>query len=980
MHIEFYFAASYAWHTQRIQSKVFSCVSATCGRFYHPQCVAKLLHRENESAAEELQKKISAGESFICPIHKCCICKQGENKKDPELQFAVCRRCPKSYHRKCLPRKIAFEDLEEEDIIQRAWEGLLPNRILIYCLKHEIDEEIGTPIRKHIKFPDVEKKKNIASEMPLGKEKGMLKKRSLASEDSPRERTAMKAPKQVEKLSSALKEDPLIKSRATDASRKSSRDNVKSVSVKADKSSTADENKISLGERLYNLMSKGKQDTDDGDLDRMVAVKPAMKKSNSSPHRLDADSERRLLALMKESKSSITLEKVIEKHKVPSTHAYQSKNVVDKTITQGKVEGAVEAVRTALQKLEAGCSIEDAKAVCEPEVLQHIVRWQSKLKVYLAPFLHGMRYTSFGRHFTKVEKLEAIVEKLHWYVQNGDMIVDFCCGANDFSWLMKRKLEETGKKCSYKNYDVIQPKNDFNFEKRDWMEVRPGELPIGSQLIMGLNPPFGVHAALANKFIDKALEFKPKLLILIVPPETERLDKKKSPYDLVWEDDELLSGKSFYLPGSVDVNDKQMDQWNKTPPPLYLWSRHDWTTKHKALAQKHGHLSRQQKELHLEENLFETQVPHDGDVPMLMDDHPVQNGEPELERIAIVTEGRKASSPRELERRAIATEGRKASSPRELERAAVPDSRKTGSPRDNVGKEGHENHGNGNNQSRENSKKRRRGKGQRGRGTDGVSSEEKQKGGRPPVREVHRGIPHHSPPNVTDGRSSLEGYPSNSPVMPSHREVREDAYRHFEPSISGSGSQFGTGYGITQASIPDDMARRYNLNSEQPYSTGTHRWSSGASPGQGPNSVGYRPYFSAIDEKYGMNLDTQSHFPHFGRQDPDSSTQRSSYLAGHDPGYGHVGPFSSTYLNLGSASQSSYSRMNTSTMDRYAPRLDELNPARISTLGSDPPMGSMNGMYDPRVPPPRFRADAMGFAPGPHHGFSHQSSSGWLNE
>jgi len=40
--------------------------------------------------------------------------------------------------------------------------------------------------------------------------------------------------------------------------------------------------------------------------------------------------------------------------------------------------------------------------------------------------------------------------------------------------------------------------------------------------IMGLNPPFGLKAALANKFIDKALEFEPKLMILIVPPETER--------------------------------------------------------------------------------------------------------------------------------------------------------------------------------------------------------------------------------------------------------------------------------------------------------------------------------------------------------------------------------------------------------------------------------------------------------------------------
>lgn len=37
-------------------------------------------------------------------------------------------------------------------------------------------------------------------------------------------------------------------------------------------------------------------------------------------------------------------------------------------------------------------------------------------------------------------------------------IVDFCCGANDFSCLMKKKLEDAGKKCYFKNYDVMQPK------------------------------------------------------------------------------------------------------------------------------------------------------------------------------------------------------------------------------------------------------------------------------------------------------------------------------------------------------------------------------------------------------------------------------------------------------------------------------------------------------------------------------------------
>ncbi|CAO2163653.1 unnamed protein product [Urochloa humidicola] len=154
---------------------------------------------------------------------------------------------------------------------------------------------------------------------------------------------------------------------------------------------------------------------------------------------------------------------------------------------------------------------------------------------------------------------------------------------------MKEKLDKVGKKCNFKNYDVIRPKNSFCFEKRDFMTVHPKELPHGSKLIMGLNPPFGLKAILANKFIDKALTFKPKLVILIVPKETERLDQKQHPYDLVWEDTGSLSGKSFYLPGSLDVTDKQIDQWNVNPPPLYLWSRPDWTQKHRRIAEQHGH-------------------------------------------------------------------------------------------------------------------------------------------------------------------------------------------------------------------------------------------------------------------------------------------------------------------------------------------------------------------------------------------------------
>lgn len=91
-----------------LKFQVFPCVSATCGYFYHPECVAKLLHPGNEADAEEDQKKIAAGESFTCPVHKCLVCKKGENKEVEDLQFAICRRCPKAYHRKCMPRCFYF--------------------------------------------------------------------------------------------------------------------------------------------------------------------------------------------------------------------------------------------------------------------------------------------------------------------------------------------------------------------------------------------------------------------------------------------------------------------------------------------------------------------------------------------------------------------------------------------------------------------------------------------------------------------------------------------------------------------------------------------------------------------------------------------------------------------------------------------------------------------------------------------------------
>lgn len=86
-----------------IPVQVFRCVNHDCGQFYHPRCVVELLHSGNKTEGEKHEKNIAAGEPFACPLHKCYVCEELEVKSEPDLQFAICRCCPKAYHRKCLP-------------------------------------------------------------------------------------------------------------------------------------------------------------------------------------------------------------------------------------------------------------------------------------------------------------------------------------------------------------------------------------------------------------------------------------------------------------------------------------------------------------------------------------------------------------------------------------------------------------------------------------------------------------------------------------------------------------------------------------------------------------------------------------------------------------------------------------------------------------------------------------------------------------
>jgi len=137
------------------QPEVFQCSHDDCAHFYHPKCIAQLLYPNSEEATLFEVEVAAAREKFTCPVHECIECKGVENKNDRSMQFAVCRRCPTVYHRKCLPSDIIFKSRKGPNgSLQRAWDDILPDRILIFCMKHKLVRKLRTPERNHIIFPE----------------------------------------------------------------------------------------------------------------------------------------------------------------------------------------------------------------------------------------------------------------------------------------------------------------------------------------------------------------------------------------------------------------------------------------------------------------------------------------------------------------------------------------------------------------------------------------------------------------------------------------------------------------------------------------------------------------------------------------------------------------------------------------------------------------------------------------------------------
>ncbi|KAF5184145.1 Enhanced downy mildew, partial [Thalictrum thalictroides] len=314
--------------------QVFQCSSETCGHFYHPRCVAKLLHPINESAADQIQKKIFAGESFMCPVHKCIRCKEIENDDVVELQFAVCRRCPKVYHTGCLPGDISSESSVDKGILQRAWKGLLQkNRILIYCTKHKIDECTLAPVGDYIVFPDVqEKKKASSTDLRSSQGKIVAKKNGFASRRKP-ERNPVNKLDVVKKpcaKTNAKQDSPIAET---------------NICLKKKSLNGVPDKGMQFGKSKQQGSSRNKYK-------RSMTHIPATKNSSSSTAIVEGEMEMRRVDITKEKSSVKTVEAVERCLKGALMQAYYSDNIVDKLIPLAQVEGSDKAIENAIRNVK----------------------------------------------------------------------------------------------------------------------------------------------------------------------------------------------------------------------------------------------------------------------------------------------------------------------------------------------------------------------------------------------------------------------------------------------------------------------------------------------------------------------------------------------------------------------------------------------------------------------------------------------------
>ncbi|KAI5054343.1 hypothetical protein GOP47_0030764, partial [Adiantum capillus-veneris] len=410
------------------------------------------------------------------------------------------------WHRKCFPKSLRFE--KDDDKPQRAWEGLLSDRILIYCIEHKIVRKLSTPARTQVEFPEIPRlveksklddgkkrrrlvklaskelsfvglvttKKTVAGVKSIKEhpESAFRKRKQAVACESSRKRLGTgfatnnqkknqgdarlagiskesishkslnssqgkqisvsslgenNMERHIKSIVSECNQSVLRKSSKVDLSRVGSdlqTQNFKQAAI--DKSKQVGGLDLMYGQFLSHAETVRPQDTAsvsksvenicwgkqessstvDPYSGRIPALPPPYEGNKPffiKPVVLDAMTRSIIQELVSKTKCSVTLQSIREKHDTPLCYQHNLKNL-DKKYSRAKIESIMKGIQKAVTTLESGGNIEDAEAQCAPSCLKFLEGCKVELRVFLAPFLHGERYTPFGRHFTKPEKLQ----------------------------------------------------------------------------------------------------------------------------------------------------------------------------------------------------------------------------------------------------------------------------------------------------------------------------------------------------------------------------------------------------------------------------------------------------------------------------------------------------------------------------------------------------------------------------------------------
>ncbi|KAI7842773.1 hypothetical protein COHA_003520 [Chlorella ohadii] len=567
---------------------VFKCIHASCGRHYHPKCA-----------------QVDPGSPFACKLHTCKKCGQPAERGSKAGELVPCRRCPQAWHRRCLPPDLPLNRevqdgarvwLADYDEQQEAWlDGVETS--LLYCKRHPMDPDTGQAkfVRRLRKAAERGQAKGQVHEVPYLLIRGDLRRaflrhyagqyRHLASsrqllaeeaESAKRRRAAEAAAEEAsseEDVPLATKRRRLIK--AGEAKKSVLAGKGPAEAGEQPESSGVTEDARVAGFEDYGEVQQMVPAVDRAPAARrsaavdMERLEDALERLVHLPSRQRRADRRKRLLQAAEDDQRLTKDSLHMATRRPEPYRHPMK----KTIDESRLQALERSVGCTAGQL--GYAVEEFRnrRLSEAELMQVLdsgtvraaLTHYDDLLMVLAPYLHGERYSSYGRHFTSHKLLHDVAERLREHLRSGDQVVDFSCGENYFLPHLKQLCLRDNMPISGRAYDIILAKDSTDFVLKSWFDARPDTegLAPPHQLVIGLNPPFGKNNSLADKFVRKAANFWPRLMVLIVPPHTII----PPGYRVVLESSKMCGGEEFYVPGSSHKS------WNKEWPVLRILER-----------------------------------------------------------------------------------------------------------------------------------------------------------------------------------------------------------------------------------------------------------------------------------------------------------------------------------------------------------------------------------------------------------------------